>query len=285
MHMMCKKRGNRMAAVAAVLLAVSTGICGCGSSDEESTEKTQETVQMAGETVEDTGEGSSAGAEEPVEEFTGQTDTEKRELIYPEGEDLYKVNIFLSNFAEQGFGNYDSDHCSDFQLISFAFQNAKINNAEAVQYIDSEMCISLKDVNSKLERYLGKQINPEENTKYTQEYPEYGYTDVIEFRDGLFRLPAADGESHCIIAAVTAMAQLPDGTYEAEFDIYSIPEMNTGGNVVDSKDYYYLTAEEAANSPGLEYEKSGTAVLEPYHKGNIDSYHLLEYRVDETGSL
>lgn len=303
--MMCRKWGNKKIAFTAIFLAAVTGICGCGDPKEESSKKTEEKVKMVGEVVEEADEspwaevdrGLSEGVfddsmedfgeepvdefvEEPMEEFTEQIDTENREKIYLEGEDLYKVNIFLSNFAEQRIESYDCDHCSDYELISFAYFNTQINNYEAIQYFDLEMGISLEDVNEKLERYLGKKINAEENEEFIKEYPETGYKSVIKYRDGFFRFPASDGEAFGTFAVATDMEKLEDGTYEVDFEVYTDSELNTGGNVLGSDYYYYYTAEDARNHYGLEYQQSGTALLEPYQKGNIDSYHLLEYWVD-----
>ena len=220
--MMCRKWGNKKIVFTAIFLAIVTGIFGCGDPKEESSKKTEEKVKMIGEVVEEADEspwaevdrGLSEGVfddsledfgEEPVEEFTEQIDTENREKIYLEGEDLYKVNIFLSNFAEQRIESYDCDHCSDYQLISFAYFNSQINNQEAIQFFDLEMGISLEDVNEKLERYLGKKIHAEENEKFIMEYPETGYTSVIEYRDGFFRFPASDGEAFGTFAVATDM--------------------------------------------------------------------------------
>ena len=79
------------------------------------------------------------------------------------GEEVKKLNMFLSNFSEAQFEDYSQDAYSNAQLIRYSFIHNFINNDSKIQWTESSMGISSVDVNNDTQRFFGKVV-PLEST-------------------------------------------------------------------------------------------------------------------------
>ena len=191
-------------------------------------------------------------------------------------DEQYEINIFLSNFAEQSFKKYDTNNVDDLSLIYFAYVFTRLNNHHKVSIdkIDGNYyeTVTLSEINRVLDKYLEKKVSAYEGQIYVDEYTG-GFNSKVFFQNGKLHFPAADGESFPEFAVVDEMVKLPDGTYKVEFNVYSIEKYSTGGNMVDDKNYYYYTVDQAENSSEMDKVEEGTAVVK-YVGGR---YKLLKY--------
>lgn len=200
-------------------------------------------------------------------------------------EEQYKINIFLSNFSEQMFGDYIEGRANEMQLVQFAFLHCKINSPDALVITSDGMeTLTLQQVNDILKKYFGHSIQPDNGTVYSS---DDGWE--IEYKDGTFYMPGADGASYAYFSVANSMEQQQDGTYRVAFTIYSVDEYNTGGNIIENQSCYYLNPITAENTKGISVYGSGIAVVKNgiekiwndekqiYEYKNVDTYQLLEY--------
>lgn len=182
----------------------------------------------------------------------------------------YEINLFLSNFSEQHFPNYDSNNYSEDQLVHFAYVYTRVNRRDAQYYEGSYTCMNLDDINYAYQRFFNKTFVPEEGRTYAKYYL---------YEDGKLKAPSADGASYGILTIVDSIVLNPSGTYTVTFKNYEFPEFNTAGNMIPSKDYYYMTAEQAESSTEMRCIETGTAVVQRKDPSVSHSYFLLKYDV------
>ena len=265
-------RKNFLTAIILCVVLV-LGFAGCNKANDSSTtdhQKSEEKQQKEDPPIPEDKEKEEGKEEQKVEE-------QKVELTK---EEQYKINLFLSNFSEQRFGGYDSENYEDFQLIDFAFTGAKINDSKKVKYMEPNYAVSEKTINSRIQRYFGKTVAPKEGQKYEHYYEQEGYSESIEYKDGMFLMPAVDGESYGRMSVANEMIQQQDGTFRVSFKIYELEQFNIGGMFIDDKNYYYTTPDQAEKSAEMVCVGSGKAVVTPYKSGKTDSYQLLKYTLD-----
>lgn len=248
------------------------GFTGCDKKPDDNNNSNNQTVDEKKQKKE----------EEPPVEEEKKTEpvVEEEKKIELTKEEQYKINLFLSNFSEQGFEKYDCENYEEFQLINFAFTGAKINDSGKVQYIEPNEAVPEKTINSRIQRYFGKTVAPEEGKKYEHFYEEGNYSKSFVYKDGMFLTEAVDGESYGKMSVADEMIQQPDGKLRVSFKIYELEEFNIGGSFIDDKNYYYTTPEQAVNSKEMVCIGSGTAVVVPYKSGKTDSYQLLKYTLN-----
>ena len=177
---------------------------------------------------------------------------------------LYKINVFLSNFAEQGFSAYP---CSDYDLLMFGYMFAKINNRQVLGSTNTHYYVNKADMDSILNRFFGCTVNLMEGTVLDERnYP-------VTYQEGAYFYPGADGASVSYCAVVTSMTENSDGTYDVAFDVYEHVEPHAS-----MSSYYELNAGEARNCADLKFRYSGNAVVRDYvRSGNIETYQLISY--------
>ena len=164
---------------AAIILCVilALGFTGCKKPDDSSNsdnqtvdEKQQQEKENPPVTEEKKQQEEAPVTEEKKQQEEAPVAEEKKVELTKE--EQYKINLFLSNFSEQGFEKYDCENYEDFQLINFAFTGAKINDSGKVKYIEPNDAVSEKTINSRIQRYFGKTVVPEEGKKYEHFYEE-----------------------------------------------------------------------------------------------------------------
>ena len=177
-----------------------------------------------------------------------------------------RINLFLSNFTEAGFNEMPTDA---YYMVNFAFMHAVINNSGIVNFEREYAYISESDVNSILNQYFGTTI-PHSDTPTTYVDPLNSYS-KIEYSNSryAFRADLGLGGGVDWIAVASDMTPNGDGTYNVEFDVYSVYGQATS-------DYYHISAEEARDNGYLTYEKSGHATVRDYTRPDgTPSYQLI----------
>ncbi len=210
---------------------------------------------------------------QPPTDIQTEPETEpevKEKVLTLTDEEQYIINIFLSNFSEQHFPSYDRENVSDDTLVQFAYIHNKINNYDAMEIDHNtyDASFTLDTINTTLDRFLGKSINPEEGDTFATHY---------RYSNGRIYCPMASGASYGIMTVVDTLTDLGDGTLRADFVVYSIEELNTGGNKITDKSIYYYTPYDAENSSQLIYEYKGNATLKRKNYAGVDTYELITY--------
>ncbi len=262
-----------MKKIFAVLLAISMTMAfvGCsitvelGKDNASSTQTETSTAEQTEEpTVKQTEENEPATTqkktEKPTEAIQGLSSQEQ-----------YRINIFLSNFSEQDFSDYDSSNVSDEQLVTFAYLHNMINNYSKMKIEDDYYgTFSLDVINNTLDRYFGKSIHPSQGQMFGQYY---------HYADSKIYCPMASGASHGTMTVVDSLKDLGDGTLKADFKIYTVDQFNTGGNRITDTSYYYFTPEKAKNSTETTYQRSGTAIVKRKEYNGTSTFELIKYDV------
>ena len=249
-----------------MILAVGL-LTACGS-NEEPAEEAEVKVEEVEEQVEETEETEEAP---PVQ-------TKKEWNLDAEGR--YKINIFLSNFSEQGFNEYDYvnnlENLKTFdvkeinadQLLEYSFTWHSINRPKSVVYEGDSMYLTIDQINESLQRYFGVTLSKDQ-------IAGSGFSS-----DGnRVSKMAGFGASYPEISIIKSMTDNGDGTYHVEFGIFTVEESSTGGNIVADKSVYYMEYAEAVMVDGISSYGSGEAIVKPYKNGDIDSYNLIRYAV------
>lgn len=206
---------------------------------------------------------------EPVTQPPTEPEVKEKVLTLTD-EEQYIINIFLSNFSEQHFPSYDSSNVSDDTLVQFAYLHNVINNNDALEIDHNtyDASFTLDTINTTLDRYLGKSISPEEGDTFATHY---------RYSSGRIYCPMASGASYGIMTVVDTLTDLGDGTLRADFVVYSIDELNTGGNKITDKSVYYYTKEDVENNAQFIYEYEGNAILKRKNYAGVNTYELITY--------
>ena len=205
---------------------------------------------------------------EPEPTFTDLTKNFSRE-------EWKRINIFLSNFSEIGFTDYNgkSDD-EEFDLLYFGFLHLKINDPSKVEYDDYYCGVSQANMDKCLNRFFGRTV-PEGG--YSRSYG--GYSVNIHYWDGAFRFAAGEGEAYNYLSVVYQMQKTDHNTYLVWFDVFELDiEEYFDKGISDS--YYSMTYSEAVSSSKLTYCYTGTAEVRDYESGSFKSYQLISYDVN-----
>ncbi len=208
--------------------------------------------------------------EESVVITTEKTPPEIPEAdLMPDSNVQYRINLFLSNFAEVFFDTYP---CTKFEMLSFAYSHARINKDGKIHSNSSEYYISDTDANDILYKYFG--VRYDVGGASDVFYPPYDNSmESIRYDGKYYYFPAADGAFNAYLAVARTMVENGDGTYDVEYDVFSMTNV-WEDNV---SDYYSFTSAQALQSSKLRYEYTGTATVKDYTRTNgKQSYHLLE---------
>lgn len=191
-----------------------------------------------------------------------------------------KLNIFLSNFAEQGMSSYDYGHPDMYRIGYFAFRWSYLNRYKDVKAEGDYYTVSFDTVKNLAQRYLGLDISRDELDGL--EKPDALHEGF--FRNGDYYIPAADGESYPGFAVVETASDLGADELRLEFVTYDL-ELELYWDMDDKmmQDFYALTYEEAAakTEPG----QSGVPQLTETGRGYAivkkdgASYRLRYYEV------
>ena len=196
---------------------------------------------------------------EPSVPTTQATETDANLITGFNKNQRRKINIFLSNFAEQGFACYPAD---DAELLDFVYIYCKINRNKALLSNTESYYVTQATVDDILTRFFGKTVKPGTDYKV--------YSGELTYQDGNYYWPLADGVMYDYVAIATDMRKNTNGTYTVQFDIYEAFEVSS------LKDCYYMSPAEAAGNSKMHKIASGQAVVKDY--APKDSYQIISYQ-------
>ncbi len=202
-------------------------------------------------------------------EAEDKTHEEQNEVTLSKGQ-RQKLNVFISNFAETGFRNYDEE-IKDMSLIcSFVYRWTRINRPADVEIEGNYYKISFDTIKRIAKKYLGRKISE----KDLNSYPWQDLDDDVFFEEGYYFEPAADGESYTTFALVSSARDNGDGTLSIDFTMYSLDlDVYWDNNETIPRKYYAMTCEEASKDKDVDSWGSGSAVV----KKDGDTYTLVSY--------
>ena len=219
-----------------------------------------------------------ANAEDPR---TPAAASESGEAISMTADEQYRVNLFLSNFSEQGaFVGEGFDHSSwkVEDAVGWVFVWCKINRQSAVKSSGdgSYYTLTLDEANGILSKYLDIKLT-EAQVSGLEPGAWGGYS---HYASGTLYFIAADGETYPYFTVVTRLERLPDGTYRATFRNYLLDYEIYFDKGIETK-YYRLTAAEAQERSELTLHASGVAILRGIEENGIRTYQLISYRLTD----
>ncbi len=197
---------------------------------------------------------------------------EAKEEISLSKDQRQKLNIFISNFAEQGFYGYDETSTDMYKIAEFAYRWTRINKPEDVVIDGSYYKLSYDKIKRLAKRYLGRDISD-------KDLDSYQWEDVKEeerfCRNGYYFAPAADGEYHTGFALTSFAYDNGDGTFEVEFMGYYMDlDAFWDNNETIPRSFYALTCDEANRNKAIEEgDYAGTATV----RKDGDSYTLVSF--------
>lgn len=194
-----------------------------------------------------------------------------------------EINIFLSNFSEVWFHEYDlhtfevgydvfdTAEAEDSQLINFVFNHLLVNGFSVLSQTSdgSEVYLSLSKINTYTQRFFGRNVTLEGFV-----LPNYQVSSDKVYRTW------GSGDTYNHMTVAEEMWLQADGTYVVKFRIYAAGvAYDAGPGSIGDSSIYYLTPEQARTDPGVTYYRSGIAVVKPYRHNGRDSYQLISYRL------
>jgi len=196
-----------------------------------------------------------------------QADERRDDSILEDADVQKRINIFLSNFVEQGFLEYP---CQDeFSLLKYACLFSQINDPGMITYRGGNPCMSKGDVDDILNRFFDTTVDPGagEMTFYSQQDLE----EFVTYDSGTYEFTIDDGINGNYFAIAYDMSDNGDGTYTVFFDIYEADSGSMSG-------YYAMSAEEILEEEDVDWYGLGEAVVQDYVRPNgVEAYQLLSY--------
>ncbi len=207
---------------------------------------------------------------------TAANDLKMRTKDEISAEELHNVNIFLSNFAEQSWSEFDvldTDNVS--QKVYFCYINTKINTPDTfVKFVSQyDVSIPLDFMNERSKRFFGYGINDEIAKKYKDPVSdEHSY-----YKDGIFHFNSGDGESYTYMACAEGIEDFNGDLHLVEFTVYDMSDVCS--EMVDAK-YYDMTPKEVENSGGKPC-KTGDAIIQDNEYNGKKTYTLVSYNAND----
>ena len=209
---------------------------------------------------------------------------QKQELIGNMTPDQkYAVNIFLSNFSELSFNDFNADNAGREQLIYFGcLHNSRnhtdgaisISDEEASKYVELDdfvhafYKVSEDTVDATLDRYFGLGVNHGTAVVPT----EYSWQWQFEYNDGYYYFDSGEeGDASKYFSIADTMYDNGDGTYTVNFTTY------LSGYSEALSDCYNLTPSQANSNPQIQNKGAGTAVVKPYVYNGTNTYQLISW--------
>ena len=200
-----------------------------------------------------------------------------------------KLNLYLSNFSEQGFEKMSfDDRTWPYAYAHFVLEWCKVNEPSSVKYSDDRNGVDSNKMQELLDRFFGTNF---EDGDYYDLGVDNPYNGSVEYENDktLYYEPAADGEMFKYNSfTVVTDAQRIKGQYDSflrlPFKIYRLDaeEYETSGI---NRKYYSLSAVEAeklAQKGEIGLASEGLAFLEEVSTDRSKAgYWLLYYNVSE----
>lgn len=196
-------------------------------------------------------------------------------------QERYELNVFLSNFAEIGFPQYDEATSGNNALIFFGCMHNSRNHTDGAipisdeearkyvkleeQYIHACYKVDKSTVENTVARYFGKNVMHGSSTTTDQ----YGLNWDQGYSNGYYYFDSGEeGDFSIDVAVADSMYENSDGTYTVAFKTYVFGEPDEFPGV------YYSTP---ASVVGRTAWAKGTAVVRPYSYNGRNTYQLVSY--------
>lgn len=188
-----------------------------------------------------------------------------------------KLSVFLSNFSEVGFDNFDIADYTDEQLIEFAIWHTYINNYNAIISVtDSEHYyakISADTIFDVVDKYFGISVM-HKSVGYIDDPNHWNYGQYLYlFKDGYYYFTGADGES-LSWSEIVEFYDNGDGTFTAVTREWSSQEVPAQ---YERRKYWEQLVHPDDVWKGAVAGGSHTAVIAPYSYGSTNTYKLLRW--------
>ncbi len=178
------------------------------------------------------------------------------------------INVFISNFSEAHFPSMPSFYeLEPYMLVNYAYVHAKINNRNALSIENGYYAISADTVDDYLKKFFGETVPRQSYSKTWNG----AYTETVEYLDGKYLFPAADGENYDLFSVSISADEVSDGLILVSFNVYG----TLNGTSLDSS-FYSMTEVEASANSNLLYCYSGTAEI---YRESAGQYTLKSYNV------
>ena len=186
-----------------------------------------------------------------------------------------KLNVFLSNFAEQRMSFYDYGEDDMYRIGYFAYRWSYINKNSDVKIEnkgnETYYTVSYDVIKKLADKYLGRDIKKEDLKGFESRDKYQGF-----FENGNYYIPAADGESFASIAVATSVEDTGHDIYRVEFAVFDMDmDAYWDNDEVIPKQFYGYTFKEASDSKDLIQTDNGYAIV----KKDGDSYKLRFYEL------
>ena len=210
------------------------------------------------------------------------------ETITYEGESRKKVNVFISNFAEQNFysspdaGRFDVSNAKVEDLLTFVYFHIKLNSYRDFENVTKGEChyaaFSFDKAAQVVGRYMSCMLKEDDCKKLPAAPATFeGGSFGPFYEDGKVLLVDGDGERYTNIGVVDHADNTGDGTLTLYFAIYDIDyEIYDDLSDEQLEKYYTLTIEEADNDTALTKYRTGVATVDVGQSGD---YYLMTYEV------
>lgn len=194
------------------------------------------------------------------------------------------ANMFISGFAANDLGDFDSDKMSVEKLLAFAFAYLKNNTDESIGYKKkgevSYQTVTFAQTLKTIGQLFGTGLKEDDCKALPKPPTKYG--ENVEgpyYEDGKIWFFASDGDEQNTVAIVDSAYNNGDGTLTLNFTIYSI-DIKTYLNLDNEeiKAYYKLTPEQAKADKTLKKICTGTATV---GVGQSGEYILRSYKTTE----
>jgi hypothetical protein len=193
----------------------------------------------------------------------------------------HDLNIFLSNFSEQGY------NCAGYnpaELAHFTLDWKILNNPSGLKYENGRTWIDQSSVNQILGRYFGSNLEEGDFFGAGENNPYNGTIEISEDNKAWYTEPSVDGETYLgnAFSVVTDLQRIPGDNYDflrAEFTIYAVNDLEYEDYGV-SNTYYSLTAAKAEKLVGegrIIPKETGVAIIDDVVSKHYDDGYWLDY--------
>ncbi len=198
------------------------------------------------------------------------------------------LNLFLSNFSEQNFCGYNTNHfnvssSNKMELIKFAMLFHEFNGYEMKGFALGDeyyFSVPFNMINLHLDRFFGVTLSDSQITRAVEN--DYFY----KAHDNMVGYPAAAGATLTRMSVGETITDLGNGTFRVSFSVYQATvaafddDIITVGGIIHDKSVYTYNAEQVRKSPHFDYERSGWAIVRPHVYKGENTYQLIEYHLD-----
>lgn len=162
----------------------------------------------------------------------------------------YNINLFLSNFSEQGITFYSSGRVNDETLVNFALDHIWLNRQDLVERADFG-AHNFRIADDRIEEIA---------LKYFGIAPESYVSGRYEYRDGFFYGESTGGYMGNGVVSLSHVEDMGGGVYGVYFGCYG------EGEFFAASDCYLRPEQAAAKFPGSAVH-TGYAVIDTHCAG------------------